>query len=313
MNIYKTASVVVTYNRKDELIKNLREQLDQKFVPDKIFIIDNCSTDGTYDFLESCGLIADERIAYHKMQDNSGGAGGFSQGVKIAYESGADWIILMDDDGRPYNTDCFKALFDYVVQHGLTPEDRLMLNSLVLCGENEMSFGGSVSEFCSMGTVRDGLLENIINPFNGTLLSKALVRQIGYPNAEFFIRADEVDYQRRAANAGALIGTVLEAVYFHPSRSNRIVKSLFGKTFDATLMAPWKEYYWLRNTIYSILSNTPDKKLAKKMAKKRYLLHVYTALVVKCKKFAMLKMIKKAYKDAKQGRLGKTVLPDRKQ
>ena len=309
MTKFKTVSVVVTFNRKDELLKNLQEQLGQSFVPDMIYIIDNCSTDGTYDLLEQSGMISNERIVYCKMADNLGGAGGFSQGVKIAYENGADWIILMDDDGRPYNYNCFQALFDYIELHNLTPDDCLMLNSLVKSSELEMSFGGTVSEFYDLGTIEDGLLKEIINPFNGTLLSRELVRQIGYPNADFFIRGDEVDYQRRASNNGAIIGTVIESIYYHPARKNRIVKKLFGKTFEATLMEPWKEYYWLRNTIYSILNNTANKKLAKKRARKRYLLHIYSAFVVKCKKIEMLKMIRRAYKDAKQGRLGKTVLP----
>lgn len=305
-------SVVVTYNRKEELVKNIEAQLSQKLIPNRLFIIDNCSTDGTYECLDELGFIQDERISYCKMPDNLGGAGGFSKGVEIAHESGAEWIILMDDDGRPRNENCFTELFDYVDKHGLTPNDRIMLNSLVTFSDDEMSFGGTVSEFCSAGTVEDGLLKDIINPFNGTLLSRALVEKIGYPNGDFFIRGDEVDYQRRAINANALIGTVIQANYYHPSRSGRITKKIFGKTFDATLMEPWKEYYWLRNTIYSILNNTPDKKLAKKRARKRYLLHIYSALVVKCKKIEMLKMIKKAYKDAKLGHLGKTVLPNKK-
>ena len=45
------AGVVVTYNRKEELVKNINAVLDQKKPFDCFYIIDNCSTDATYDFL----------------------------------------------------------------------------------------------------------------------------------------------------------------------------------------------------------------------------------------------------------------------
>ena len=41
----KTAGVVVTYNRKDELIKNIKSILSQSYVVDKYYIIDNHSSD----------------------------------------------------------------------------------------------------------------------------------------------------------------------------------------------------------------------------------------------------------------------------
>lgn len=38
------------------------------------------------------------RVAYAPQSDNLGGAGGFSAGVKHAYELGAQWFWVMDDD-----------------------------------------------------------------------------------------------------------------------------------------------------------------------------------------------------------------------
>ena len=34
------------------------------------------------------------------MNENIGGAGGFSIGLKTAFDLGYDWFLLMDDDGR---------------------------------------------------------------------------------------------------------------------------------------------------------------------------------------------------------------------
>ena len=45
------AAVIVTYNRKELLGINIRMLLKQTLAFDRIFIVDNCSTDGTYDYL----------------------------------------------------------------------------------------------------------------------------------------------------------------------------------------------------------------------------------------------------------------------
>ena len=49
------AAVIVTYNRKELLGNNIRMLLKQTLVFDRIFIVDNCSTDGTYDYLVQQG------------------------------------------------------------------------------------------------------------------------------------------------------------------------------------------------------------------------------------------------------------------
>ena len=51
----KTAAVIVTYNRKELLEENIKALLDQSEKLNKIFIIDNNSTDGTKSYLEQKG------------------------------------------------------------------------------------------------------------------------------------------------------------------------------------------------------------------------------------------------------------------
>ena len=51
----KTAGVVVTYNRKEELVKNIRAILSQSYVVDRYYIIDNHSSDNTEQLLKEEG------------------------------------------------------------------------------------------------------------------------------------------------------------------------------------------------------------------------------------------------------------------
>ena len=58
---------------------------------------------------------------------------------------------------------------------------------------------------------RDGVLPDIVIPFNGVLVTRELVDRIGLPREEFFIWGDDVEYLWRAREAGARVATVTDA------------------------------------------------------------------------------------------------------
>src|SRR5260221_2165012 len=94
------AAVVVTYNRKELLARCLEAIRAQSRPCERVFIVDNASTDGTPEYLAAAALMGDS-IQYIRLPANSGSAGGFHEGMRRAYESGYDWLWLMDDDGCP--------------------------------------------------------------------------------------------------------------------------------------------------------------------------------------------------------------------
>ena len=136
----KTAGVVVTYNRKDELIKNIKSILSQSYVVDKYYIIDNHSSDNTEQMLKDEGILDDHIIQYVYLEENIGGSGGFYTGLKMAYEDGYDFICLMDDDGRPADNKMMEILVKTAEKLYLTNKF-LLLNSLVCGSDNTLSFG----------------------------------------------------------------------------------------------------------------------------------------------------------------------------
>lgn len=110
--IEKLAIVVVTY-RRQQLLATLFESIEKLTVaPWRIIVVDNEHSEATQgmvdDFREAVtaqwgNTIADQsgnesRVVYAPQSDNLGGAGGFSAGVKKAYELGAEWFWVMDDD-----------------------------------------------------------------------------------------------------------------------------------------------------------------------------------------------------------------------
>ena len=54
------AAVVVTYNRKEELVKNLKAVMAQTLLVDRYYIIDNHGNDGTETKLQEEGFLDKE-------------------------------------------------------------------------------------------------------------------------------------------------------------------------------------------------------------------------------------------------------------
>ncbi len=304
----KIATVTVTYNRKELLKQNIEAILNQSFEVDNIIIVDNHSTDNSEKEIKE-RFSNNEKITYIYLNENIGGAGGFYTGCKYAYENAYDWVILMDDDGKPKNEHTINNLLETINKMNKTEKDLVMMNSLVLCNENELSFS-----FFSMNDTADmikekannNILEEYISPFNGTIISKALMEKIGYPNREFFIKGDEADYLLSAKNVGAYIGTVVDSLYYHPRVYENNLKKIkiINKEYYVFVEKPWKEYYRIRNYTYTYKKLKMKKSIIKLIG-----LKIIGIFVCKCNKIESLKMIIKGYRDGRKGKLGNTILP----
>ena len=91
------SAVIVTYNRSEMLRRCLAALGEQTRPPDRILVVDNASTDGTASMLER----EHPTVEVLRLTVNEGGAGGFHEGIRRAYESGMEWLWLMDDDTIP--------------------------------------------------------------------------------------------------------------------------------------------------------------------------------------------------------------------
>lgn len=264
--------------------------------------------DGTNELIDSfCEYSTNCKIIYVQLKENIGGAGGFYTGLKKAYEDGYDWYILMDDDGMPKNEKCFSEIINKIQDNGWDSENKYLINSLVVSDDTYLSFGLGHHETIDscLKISKDGLIKDLINPFNGTFVSNGLVNSIGFPNKDFFIKGDEVDYCRRAKADKACIYTVIDSLYFHPKLTCYMKKKVLGHEMYVFTEKPWKEYYNIRNQVYSLKNQRKYKECLVQVVKR-----VYCCLVTKCKKYITLKMIFKGFFDGIGGKLGASVKPD---
>lgn len=238
-NIYL---IVVTFNRKDLLLQSLQALFLQTQQPSKILIVDNASTDGTIETLQQNGWLEKQNIQLIALKENTGGAGGFSAGMQSAFEQGADYVWMMDDDAVPHPT-----ALEEIMRHA-TPEH--IYGSLAVNGDNT---AWATTLLAKNKTVHlknqvPELAEVQSLPFLGFLTSKEIYQNIGLPDASYFIAADDVEYCMRAQHAGQKIFICGQSQIEHP-KSDRYEFNFLGKKITCLNLVAWKRYYDTRNRL----------------------------------------------------------------
>lgn len=250
----KLALIIVTYNRKELLLRCLKACLNQTYLPTTIFIIDNASTDGTYEYLLENNMLKNDLVEmqYYRLDKNTGGAGGFYYGLKTAHERGIyDAYVLMDDDGTP-DKDELRLLTKYSTDYDY-------INAFVISEDNhsKTSFPRKNYEFerslIEKEATKDGIIFNYSVPFNGTLFTNKLVNKIGYPIPELFFQGDEVNYHKRILRTGITPITIIKAIHYHPCKIPQIYQfNIFGKKLKLSIeSSPLRIYCKHRNQVYN--------------------------------------------------------------
>lgn len=256
----RIAAVIVTHQRVEQLRASVSIVAAQSLPVSWIIVVDNDNDPAVAALVEElCG----ERGIYVPSQDNLGGAGGFALGFLTALARGADAVWCADDDGRPEDESVLATLMDCAVVHGLEEVSPVVCN---LDDPDLLAFplrrgvvwrrrrSELVTDSAPVG-MSDDLLPQIASLFNGALISKLAIHQVGVPDLRLFIRGDEVEYHRRLQRSGLKFGTCLRTAYLHPDGSAEFKPILGGRMHTQYPEHKGKRYFTYRNRGY--LMNQP--------------------------------------------------------
>lgn len=252
------AVIVVTYNRQQLLLECLDALLGQHRPPDKVILIDNASNDGTAESLQAAGYLADPRIAYTRLTENTGGAGGFHAGMQQGLADGYDWLWVMDDDTAPA-PDALAKLLGFQQQH---PQVQA-LASLPVSPDQRV-------QYRHRGWIKPCQLSNrVIVPitaadvaqeyrvighcsFVGLMVSARVAQQTGLPRKDFFIHYDDYEYCARLAKYGEIYLVPASVIIHKEERldSTELKTSWLGTSPRIPFARLWLRYYPLRNLIF---------------------------------------------------------------
>lgn len=233
------SAVIVTYNRKQLLTRCVDAVLGQSIPPDHLFVVDNASTDGTRAYLDRKGYLTGQvdardgdarvtKIHYIRLEENTGGAGGFHEGIRQACRPETGYVWIMDDDGYP-SEQCLERLLAYTGTH-----DYIMPVSLDTGTPDKLTWfirkknrKRTRSYRALAASFNSGVMKTAV-PFNGLLMSRKLIDAVGLPKKEMFVWGDDWDHQYRCRKAGFDTITVLDALFYHPEDKAAHYRICFG-------------------------------------------------------------------------------------
>ena len=242
------AAITVTYNSSQLLEKTIAALLRQTVPVDRILVADNHSGP---EHRERLRQLAEEdaRIQVLWLPENTGGAGGFCQGMAYAREQWSpDWYWLMDDDAYPAD-DCLERLLAWKDE---TPKAGCLAPMIFGIDRQEYQLyhhkrlSRLLTRDIPAADSREGMPEFLpieADAFVGPLFSRQAVEAVGIADGSLFIYGDDLEYTYRVSRQFPVL-LVRDAVIYH--------RDPVKKQDDANPAGWWKDYYMFRNRIFLI-------------------------------------------------------------
>lgn len=194
----KIVAVIVTYNRCNLLKECIEKLLVVRNSNEiDIYVIDNASTDSTKECVD--GFQVYDCVKYFNTGENLGGAGGFNYGIKKAYESGADYIWIMDDD-----TMVQPDSLHWLLKIAESVDNNFgWLSSLALWIDGNpciMNYHMVATEWeREKNYILEGRLLCQAATFVSLLINRNAIKRKGLPISDYFIWGDDTEYTMRIA------------------------------------------------------------------------------------------------------------------
>lgn len=241
-------AVVVTYNRKKLLVECLDAILNQSQSVKKIMLIDNNSTDNTYEYLQQHNLLSNSKIMYKRLEKNIGGAGGFYEGIKASQNYNPDWVWIMDDDTIP-TKECLKELIN--AQKNISEDVSYLASSVY--GENGESMNvPNINLMPSSSGYSDwykylskGIVKIREATFVSILINNKAIREVGYPVKDYFIWGDDIEYTLRLNKYYGNSYFVGKSVAIH----KRVITKNLSLADETNINRLKFHYYMIRNNL----------------------------------------------------------------
>ena len=216
-------AAIVAYNRPQSLIRLIESLRRQSYALSRIVVVDNSTGTAVRDAIAQTPLAVD----YHKMERNVGSAGGFHHAIKLAHAD-ADYVWVFDDD-MDIRDDAVEELVRRIPE--LNEDSRL--------GALRSGFAGAQE---TEPTEVDGFA------WRGTLIKSSVITEVGFPDADFFLYAEDVDYSLRILNAGYRVYFVPSSIMWINSAPTKHTIRLLGRDVEFH-HSPFRLYYSVRSEL----------------------------------------------------------------
>ena len=287
-------AVIVTFNRIDHLRKSIDCYTNQTLKPKRIVVVNNCSTDGTKEFLDEW-LKIDTGVLKEVLHlpENTGGSGGFYYGLKRIQEyEDIEWIWVADDDAYPELSAFEKAKF-FIEEH------KSEINEIAaLCGacgaDGKYS---NIQRFRYLKTImgihetpipqrwyKKQIFDIDMYSFVGTFLKRENLLKAGLPRKDYFIYQDDLEHATRMRKTGRIVCTTDIQITHRDNAAPSTEVS-------------WRDYYASRNIVALYSEHFGKWSLFWRIVRRR----IFALLDFNPTK---MKVVNEAIRDGKNGKMG---------
>jgi GT2 family glycosyltransferase len=242
----RVAIVVVTYNQAERLAGLLQSIACMDRRPERVVVVDNASGDETGRILHTALKLFDHgQLVIKKLTRNVGEAGGFKAGIERALQLGMEWVWLTNDEVeflpgaldrmRPWMVD-FRCLHPRRYDFDGAPyfwQPRINERLGIPMPYSHSSFGKKGYILCNSGS------------FEGMLIHRDVINEIGFPDPRFFMIWDDITYGWLAAQAAP--SAYVNVYALKRVRRRRHIKVMVRQINDSK---PLVKYYMMRNRGY---------------------------------------------------------------
>lgn len=244
----KLAAIICNYNGKDYVINCINSLLEQTYQDFDIILVDNASTDGTCEEVES---LFGTRVLIHKNSENLGGTGGFNTGLEKCVQEGYDYILMLDNDVR-LAVDTVEELFNKMQDE---PQIGILgcKIKIMYAPEHIQEYGSWINkDKCEIDLgyyfMYDKALPEIVYcdyvPACVAMVRTEVIKKVGVMPKDNFIYWDDIEFCYNIRQAGYKVAALGSANAWHRGGYGRQVVSTFGA------------YYYTRNRIDYFLKTT---------------------------------------------------------
>ncbi|QHA93700.1 glycosyltransferase family 2 protein [Bacillus sp. N1-1] len=240
-----------SYKDTYECLKSLENLAYESF---HVFVVDNASTDHSYEKLVKDGELGVFRseVTFIQSGGNLGFAGGNNVGIKQAYELGYDYIWLLNNDTTvdEHSLSTLITVIDKDERIGIVG------SKIYFADTNLLWFAGGQVNYYSGSTHHVGYKKKDKGQYDkikhvqyivgcSLLFRRELIESVGYLEEDYFLYYEDTDWNIRASRKGWDILYVPQSIVYHKVSSSSSSKDV----------APFFAYYNIRNAYLMIQRN----------------------------------------------------------
>lgn len=238
--------ILVNYNGAKNTIECIHSLEKVENIDYEIIVVDNCSTDDSFDELQAEQQFHDFKLI--KATTNDGFSAGNNIGIRYALKKNADYVLLLNNDTlvEPNFIKHLLEGFKWSENCGAT-----IGKILYYSDPHIIWYAGGTLDHRTARTTHFGFFKkNQMSDMNFQkvsfasgcclCLSNELIRKIGLLNEDFFLYEEDVEYCYRIVEAGFDIIYVPNSIIYH---------KVSASTGQGSAMS---QYYAVRNKYYFI-------------------------------------------------------------